>query len=540
MAYQPVVTRSSGPLRATALCGSHAVLLGFTLSGGKTARKGLLGFAIHREDLTEHEAYWLSGQIRFKGHPGDYGTDVPTNVAPLQKFHWSDYTAKPGHRYQYAVHPVYGPWNDLDVRAPVRLEVTAAGNLASETGVHFNRGVTAALAYRQRFGDVKPDEVADGAAYTWLSRGLEEALVGFIGDTTAGDELKVSIYEFEHASIVDALRAARVRGVSIRLVYHAKPGDKQTAQNRTHVDETGLAQSRIVARTAVPNIHHNKFIVRWRNGTPKDVWTGSTNFTDAGLYLQTNVGLVLKERPVVRAFDDYFETLWLNLATSAMKDAVADVVARHAGGLPGGWRLFFSPVRGADLLDTAVTMIEKARECVFISMPFGLDGQIVEALNGNAKRVVEYGLVNTTSRKATIGVIDRSTNSWIASPTWIKQYDGRLWDARAYGNHKIHVKSIVTDPWGDTPRVLIGSANFSDESVSKNDENALLLEGDGRVAAIVATEFLRMFDHYKFRDYLKRAKKQTSARYLVEDESWTTPYYDPKKSKYRERQVFAG
>jgi len=76
--------------------------------------------------------------------------------------------------------------------------------------------------------------------------------------------------------------------------------------------------------------------------------------------------------------------------------------------------------------------------------------------------------------------------------------------------------------------------------VSKNDENAIYLEGDGRVAAIVATEFLRMFDHYKFRDYLKRAKKRTSERYLAEDESWTRPYYDRKKGKYRERQVFAG
>lgn len=540
MAYQPVVTSTSGPLRASALCGIHAVLLGFTMSGGKQARKDLLGFAIHREDLTEQEAYWLSGQIRFKGDPGDYGTDVPTNVAPLQTFHWSDYTVKPGHRYRYAVHPVYGPWNDLDVRAPVRLEVTAADNRASETAVHFNRGVTAALAYRRRFGDVKPDDVPDGAAYRWLSRGLEEALLGFIGDAAAGDELKVSIYEFEHASIVEALRAARLRGVSVRLVYHAKPGDTQTAENRTHVDEVGLAQSRVVARTAVPNIHHNKLIVRWRGGTPKDVWTGSTNFTDAGLYLQTNVGLVLKARPVVRAFDDYFEALWQNLATSPMKDAVAEVVAAHAGELPGGWRLFFSPVRGADLLETAVMMIEKARECVFISMPFGLDGLIVEALNRNKVRIVEYGLVNTTNRKKAIGVIDRSANSWIASPTWIKEYDGRLWDARAYGNHKIHVKSIVTDPWGDTPRVLIGSANFSDESVSRNDENAVFLEGDGRVAAIVATEFLRMFDHYKFRDYMARAKKKTSERYLAEDERWAAPYYDRTKSKYRERQVFAG
>ncbi|MFN8476391.1 MAG: hypothetical protein U0074_01005 [Kouleothrix sp.] len=40
-------------------------------------------------------------------------------------------------------------------------------------------------------------------------------------------------------------------------------------------------------------------------------------------------------------------------------------------------------------------------------------------------------------------------------------------------------------------------------SVFQNDENALLLRGDRRAAAIAATEFLRVFAHYRFRDRLK-------------------------------------
>ena len=128
----------------------------------------------------------------------------------------------------------------------------------------------------------------------------------------------------------------------------------------------------------------------------------------------------------------------------------------------------------------------------------------------------------------------------LRGPTWLKKYDGRLWDARAYGNHKIHVKSIATDPWSDSPRVLVGSANFSDESTSKNDENTIFVEGDGHLAAVVATEFLRVFDHYKFRDYVKRAEKNTKERYLIPDNSWTDPYYNPEQGKYREREVFAG
>lgn len=60
----------------------------------------------------------------------------------------------------------------------------------------------------------------------------------------------------------------------------------------------------------------------------------------------------------------------------------------------------------------------------------------------------------------------------------------------------------MVDPWSADPTVLLGSANFSDESVFANDENALL-RGDRRAAAVVAAEFLRVFAHYRFRNWLK-------------------------------------
>ena len=107
-------------------------------------------------------------------------------------------------------------------------------------------------------------------------------------------------------------------------------------------------------------------------------------------------------------------------------------------------------------------------------------------------------------------------------------------------NSETSKKSIVADPWAANPKLLIGSANFSDESVNDNDENAFLIEGDARASAIVATEFLRVFDHYKFRDYIVRAKKDVKERYLDEDESWSADYFNPGKAKYWERLAFSG
>lgn len=55
-------------------------------------------------------------------------------------------------------------------------------------------------------------------------------------------------------------------------------------------------------------------------------------------------------------------------------------------------------------------------------------------------------------------------------PEWIKALKGAAYDASTgQGNH-VHVKSLIIDPWAEHPHMLIGSANFSDESVNLNDE----------------------------------------------------------------------
>ena len=141
---------------------------------------------------------------------------------------------------------------------------------------------------------------------------------------------------------------------------------------------------------------------------------------------------------------------------------------------------------------------------------------------------------------------------------------GRNWDAKAFGAHKIHAKTIVIDPWGDRPQVLIGSANFSEASCNDNDENAMLITGNKRLSAIIATEFMRVYDHYKARFYIdlfdeknkaiEKENKQRRAQgleplpletmdtYLKSDESWSRTAFDPGSSshKYRDRIVFSG
>ena len=103
--------------------------------------------------------------------------------------------------------------------------------------------------------------------------------------------------------------------------------------------------------------------------------------------------------------------------------------------------------------------------------------------------------------------------------------------------------AMIIDPLGEDPLVITGSANFSDASTRKNDENMLVIRGDRRVADIYLSEFMRLFNHFQFRG-LVRARRTTgpeSARsFLVPDDSWKDRYYQPGTPKYLERLYFAG
>lgn len=128
---------------------------------------------------------------------------------------------------------------------------------------------------------------------------------------------------------------------------------------------------------------------------------------------------------------------------------------------------------------------------------------------------------------------------------------GETWDARAFGEHKIHAKTLVIDPWGDNPAVLIGSANFSKPSCTNNDENTLLFRGDKRIAAMVATEFLRMYEHYRARYWIEQIAREemdsgrpadNSSWFLEENSGWSRTAFDPgvNSRKFRDRIVFSG
>ena len=110
----------------------------------------------------------------------------------------------------------------------------------------------------------------------------------------------------------------------------------------------------------------------------------------------------------------------------------------------------------------------------------------------------------------------------------------------------IHTKIIIVDPLTDTPTVITGSANYSGNSTTDNEENSIVIRGDGsgvakRVADIYLTEYQRLFMHFVFRSWANRDPSGSSAAgRLAEDDSWSAPYYEPGGWRDRQRRTFAG
>jgi hypothetical protein len=552
--YQPVTRASKGPFSAAALVGVNTAVIGWDVDPGYD-RKKLLGFAIRRTTIDPAtkdivSSFYLSNYKRFECDT-DAGEKVSSLDAPFQKFNWNDYTLDPKYSYRFEIFPMTGEPCKLKSKDPLVLDLRPSEPEQDNLGVYFNRGVTAAMVYLDRFKGVEPSKVADNAAYIWLSNGLRESLLNFIDSAASGNELHVAIYEFHDSGVAERLKAAKARGVKVDIVYHSPDLEQKTVKESNHIIDHASLRSVATPRTKT-TISHNKFVVLIKGGKAKSLWTGTSNFSEAGFYLQTNMGMIVKNPATAASYEAYFQVIKGDPASARKKqgftfaqDLVGQVIgASPQKGTPFGDKsgFMFSPVRSQHVVDAAIELIGEAKSAVLLSAPFALDKRIVEALGQNPQDILEYGLVNSTAKKKIEGL--NRFYTLFFTPTKLETYMGRAWDAKAFGSHKIHAKTIVIDPWGPNPAVLLGSANFSEPSCTKNDENAILVRGNKRLAAIVATEFIRMWEHYKSRAFINQINNQTAGenKFLKEDGSWSdTAFRRHEKSyKFRDRLVFSG
>lgn len=532
-----------------AYTGSNSVLLAMNIDDAM--RKGLLGFAIERVQVATGKRRWLNGLLNFPHISRPPGVPSPTNIAPIQKFRWADYTIEAGEKYQYIVNPVYGT-AETPKLAPGPTVTVHPAPTAGKHIVHFNRAAAASQAFSRAFKDV--DREIEQArkerrlssyrlppnALKWLSDGLLEEITNFLDRAVdASWAVDIAIYEYELEEIARAVEAAHQRGAQVRVLYHARPNDHQTVVNEESLRNLPPETKR---PRVTSSIFHHKFIVlsRIRNGQrdPVAVLAGSTNFTENGVYRQANVVHIVNRPDTSREFLTLFEQIF-NGASTAETRRFININDRIDLDTP--FFTGFSPRSKPEDLDAFRTLIGGARRDVLFCTAFNLDDGIEEALIGQPNdSILRFGIENQRSRITGFHA-DRTAN--FAAAAWLKDgLEGFLKESTKgqRGNILIHTKVIIVDFTSENPIIISGSHNFSQAASRNNDENYLVIRGDTDVADAYGCELLRIYDHYRFRFKVNQPARARGFRpfTLDTDDSWTNSYFNPGSLKMVDRERF--
>ena len=559
---------SSDGLTVLGIAGNHVVMFGWDMSRDDIRAKTVLGFAIRRTRTADGDVRWLTGLKTFASVEKDPppGVGRSSRQHPFQTFQWADYSAEPASSYVYRVSAMGGIPGSLTEVATVDLALTTEPIDQGRHAIFFNRGSIASQEYAARFQNRPPDVVGQ-AAFDWLSRGLIEGLESFIDRAQKGDVLHGAFYEFANTTIYDRLQAARDRGVTVEIIYD---DDSASTENRGAL---AASKTKLVDATK-PREHsggfaHNKFLIYAPQGEPAEVWTGSTNLSENGIYGHSNNAHILRDAGVAARYEQYWQLLFTDVTrkpTATQAVALTPAPTASPGGPNGDTVPVFSPRLDLGSLQWYADLAAKAERALFMTFAFGMNDLFVKVYD-RTDDVIRFALMEKEGtgtrlkeQTATIERIRRRPNVTVsvgnrveinAFDRWVKEISNPFADNVFY----IHTKYLLVDPLGAEPIVVMGSANFSNGSTLDNDENMLVIRGNAAVADVYLGEFMRLFTHYAFRESLKfhdgpaattreAAVEEVAALergHLVEDVSWADAgYFTAGADRLLRRLYFSG
>jgi hypothetical protein len=542
-------------LTLQAVAGTYVVTLGWDIE--QQLKAGLLGFALQRVDHTENETHFMRGMKSFPNTTPQLppGGTASSHDQPFQSFQWADYAAKPNHSYTYTLIAMQGQPGALTDGPSLSVDINTESELDGTHSIFFNRGAIASQEYARRFQNKRPDDVGQ-AAFDWLSRGLIESIITFIKKATGpGFGLRVAIYEFQWPAILDALREVAAQGADVKVLFDAI---ENAQEDPVHPNEEAIATAKIDAfcqGITKGKIMHNKFIVLLQDGQPVEVLTGSTNYTENGLFGHLNCAHIVNDRDVAAKYLGYWTELQKNLELADLRTFNNDNTPAPDNPPPPGTMEVYSPQSGTATLKRYGEISDSAKRALFMTFAFGMNKTFVPVYM-QEDEVLRFALMDkegsgkgAEQAKETIAQIRALKNAVIAVGQNITMNEFDRWLKEASGVQAkenvrwVHTKFMLVDPLSDDPVVITGSANFSDASVNTNHENMLVIRGDTRVADIYLGEFMRQFSSFAFRDAAASKGGDVEnfrPQDLITDNSWIKRYEVAGTSGALRRTYFSG
>jgi phosphatidylserine/phosphatidylglycerophosphate/cardiolipin synthase-like enzyme len=470
--------------------------------------------------------------------------------------------------FTYTAWPVTGSASApqlLDAeRATLKIKLPA--HIENGIGTWFNRAVVSSQAFTRKVAamglDPNKAPPADKARKLrrWLANDLEQSFDAVFDNATRAAS---AIYHLtDKLWVIPAFEAFAAKHPTA-VVYDAHAdGANKKSPNQEAVDELGKHVD-FHPRKAT-NIMHDKFIVTDAprfHGKPARLLTGSANFTTEGLTEQANLLHLLDAPDLAQHYSDRAASLASDPTLAATKKLWTGWSASMKVG-SASIRASFSPEPDdkREQIDTIVEAIGRARHSVLFCLFSPTDKQLRDAcFSAGDKGLMMFGLVNAISTHAAESGEDKQKSGGTLNASELAAVelyhrsrhnrdvvDGKYFSSATvpegfdvemqlfpgekrppYPPVIIHHKFIVIDAEGANPIVYTGSANMSNNSEHKNDENLLEIK-DERIAAIYLAEFLRLYEHYRARALAIIASEHERVQRtltLACDGHWADKYY---------------
>lgn len=537
------------------------------------------GFAIKR--ISKGQDTYLHGSVGFS----DTDKLDPANPCsfPVQRYLWWDYSVKPGDTVQYSVIPVVGPNPSklsLDTKnaSPVTQPMTITGQRTPHLSAYFNKGIVAARWVSEALKNTptkatiiplvqKPGTPIRNA----LSGLLRPEILGLLAATLKSKgRIYAALYELNDLELIPALEAL---GKNCNLILangaFKPPTNDENASVRAALKTKVTVIDRLVTGS---HFAHNKFVVFCDStGKPQQVLTGSTNWTSSGLCTQANNGLIIDDAGVAQDFLDAWNRLkdagagyppaliqgnstaktyqvdgckvtpWF-AATSAAQDLVYARKLIDAA-QDGVLFLFFNPGKFQQdptkwtLLQNILERHNPADANYNSSLYMrGVVNQNIDGLTPGVAPVAgakQSSPLHDPTSPAPVTLIRGGGDAQpiplgqsVMVPRNIKS-QFHTWEQELLGASmvNIHSKVIVIDPFGQHPVLMTGSHNLGYKASTVNDDNLVIIEGNGPLAAAYAINIIAIYQNYRWNSYVEAHRQDPKVWHvLVDNDSWQASY----------------
>ena len=525
--------------------------------------EGCLGFCIKRKNIKTNKEIILESMVGFEKESIKTRQFKSTNVWPIQKFNWRDFSATSSETYVYIIIPMVGTFKTLKEKNQLKV-ITNQVTLSPGSGkikAFFNRGILSTqylssqvpksasgipnykilLDRIKQTGDKLRNKLADE---------LKDALISLLDKAINEDgKCYCALYELNDPELIEKLLEAKDR-VHL-LLANTGSGDETNQVARASLHDSGMEITDLMYSSG--HIGHNKFVIYVdSHGKPTSILSGSTNWTYTGLCTQSNNAIIIHSEELAAHYMDYWKRLKEDNAEQGLTFRAENNKERKVKIGKTEISLWFSPNTKAknktanspkpDDIDKVFKAMNAAKKSIlFLAFQPGTPSIIEEAANVQIAKpdlfirgaATDLGAVETSN----VTLFHRGINEPVIVGAQELKDDFAYWMAELLKSSPsahaiIHDKVMVIDAFTKDCVVITGSHNLGYRASYNNCENLLLLKGDEELATCYATHILDVYDHYRWRYFLSKNTQQGKKfEGLNKKPVWQNPYFNDKRGE---------